>query len=68
MKPRVATVKYLQPVPVSPHSVNDDRREHLSEHLDQRQWSVVGQADVTATLVGIVDEVNVPCTCADLTE
>ena len=62
MKPRVAAVKYLQPVPISPHSVDDDRREHFPEHLDQRQRPVIGQADVTAALVDVVNEIDVPRT------
>ena len=62
MKPWVAAVEYLQPVPVSPHSVGDNRREHFSEYLDQRQRPVVGQADITAALVDVMDEIDVPRT------
>ena len=61
MEPRVAAVEYLQPVP---HSADGDRREHLSEYLDQRQRPVIGQADITASLVDVMDEINVPRTVA----
>ena len=66
MKPRVATVEYLQPVPISPHPVDDDRREHFSEYLDQRQRPVIGQADITAALVDVVDKIDVPRTWRQL--
>ena len=59
MKPRVAAAEYLQPVPISPHSVDDDRREYLSEYLNQRKRPVIGQADITAALVNVMDEINV---------
>ena len=60
MEPRVTTVEHLQSIPVSSHSADDNRREHFAEHLNQRQRSVVGQADVTAALVDVVDKINVP--------
>ena len=36
LEPRVALVEHLEPAPISPHAVDDDAREDLAEHLDQR--------------------------------
>ena len=59
----VAAVEYLQPIPITPHSAEDDRREHFPEHLDQHQQRpVIGQTDVAAALVDVVNEIDVPRT------
>ena len=66
MEPWVTAAKYLQAIPVTPHSADDDRRDHFSEYLDQRQRPVIGQADITAALVDVMNEIDVPRTCRHL--